>query len=671
MAENDREEPAARAETLKADVFVSYASHDAPVANMLVEALEIHGLRCWIAPRNVVPGSLYADEIVGAINDAKVVVLVLSEHAVASSHVGKEIERASSKRRRIIALRIDSASLNRAFEYFLSESQWIDLHPGGADAAAAQLTAAVRRHLEPSAVIGVHIQSNKPVLSPVRTVRRGKWIVTGVIAVLALAYVAVNKVWLSKHSPVEDPAGAIAPASIAMAAAIPQKSVAVLPFVDMSEKKDQAYFADGLSEELIEMLTKVPDLQVPARTSSFYFRDKQVTIADIAKALAVAHVLEGSVRKSGKTIRITAQLVRADNGYHVWSETYDRQIDDIFKVQDDIAGAVVKSLKVSLLAAGASRSIPTTNTDAYTSYLQARDLFQRGSKDDYRNAYEHLVQAVALDPAFAPAWSEIARVRVRQYYLGQLPLTAARAEAHRAIGKALQLDPQLAEAHLTRGRVLYFLDWDWQGADAEMKTALRLDPGLGESYRWAAMTAGTLGRFDEAEDLLRKALTLDPMEAFTYSTLSEYLRQSGHWPEATKAGARAHDLMPSIFDNRYVAEIALSRGDPQAALLALSRVRSPIEIASIKARAFHALGKNQDAAAALAELEKTAAADAPAEIARVYALLGERDLSFKWLDHSYELRDPDIVDIKRDRDFDALRTDPRYVRFLQKMNLPL
>ena len=670
MAEHDRGEPAARAETFKADVFISYASHDAPLANVIVEALEMHGIRCWIAPRNVVPGSLYADEIIRAINDANVVVLLLSEHAIASSHVGKEIERASSKRRRIIALRIDSASLNRAFEYFLSESQWIDLHSGDADAAAAQLATAVRRHLEPSAEIGAHIQSNKRLLSPVRTVRLGKWLVTAVVVVLALAWVTVNKVWLSKHAQVEDPAAAIAPTSIAIAV-VPQKSVAVLPFVDMSEKKDQAYFADGLSEELIDMLTKISDLQVPARTSSFYFRDKQATIADIAKALAVAHVLEGSVRKSGKTIRITAQLVRADNGYHVWSETYDRQIDDIFKVQDDIAGSVVKSLKVSLLAGGASRSIPTTNTDAYTSYLQARALFQRGSADDYRNAYDHLTEAVALDPAFAAAWSEIARVRVRQYYLGQITLTAARAEAHRAIGKALQLDPQLPEAHLTRGRVLYFLDWDWQGADTEMKTSLRLDPGLGESYRWAAMTAGTLGRFDEAEDLLRKALALDPMEAFSYSTLSDYLRQSGHWPEATKAGARAHDLMPSIFDNRYVAEIALCRGDPQAALSALPLVRSPIEVVSIKARAFRALGRNQDAAAALTELEKTAAADAPTEIARVYALFGERDLSFKWLDHSYEVRDPGIVDIKRDRDFDALRSDPRYVRFLQKMNLPL
>ena len=630
----------------------------------------MHGLRCWIAPRNVVPGSLYADEIVGAINDAKVVVLVLSEHAVASSHVGKEIERASSKRRRIITLRTDSAPLNRAFEYFLSESQWIDLHPGGAEEAAAKLMTAVRRHLDPSAVIEAHIQPDKPAPSHVRAARRGKWMVMGVVVVLALAYVAVNKARLSKPVPVENSA-ATAPASIPIAPMIPQKSVAVLPFVDMSEKKDQEYFADGLSEELIDMLTKVPDLRVPARTSSFYFREKQATIADIAKALAVAHVLEGSVRKSGKSIRVTAQLIRADNGYHVWSETYDRQLNDIFKVQDEIAGSVVKALKASLMADGAPRSIPTTSTDAYTSYLQARELFQRGTAADYRDAYEHLAQAVTLDPAFAAAWSEIARVRVRQYFLGQVPLPAAAAEAHRAIGKALQLDPQLAEAHLTRGRVLYFLDWDWRGADAEMKTALLLDPSIGESYRWAALTAGTLGRLDEAQDLLQKALARDPLEAFTYATLSDYLRQNGQWSEATKAGARAHDLMPSIYDESYIAEIALSRGDPQAALIALPRVKSPTEVASVKARAFRALGRRADADAALAELEKTAATDAPGELARVYALLGDRDLSFKWLDRSYELRDPSVVDIKANRDFDDLRTDLRYVEFLRKMKLPL
>ena len=184
------------------------------------------------------------------------------------------------------------------------------------------------------------------------------------------------------------------------------RSVAVLPFVDMSEKKDQEYFSDGMSEELIDMLTKIPDLRVPARTSSFYFKGKQATIADIAKALSVLYLLEGSVRKSGNTLRVTAQLIRADDGYHLWSETYDRQLDNVFKVQDEIAGAVVKALKMSLL--GSTPKPPTTqNTEAYTLYLQARYFADRSwDPDNQRKAVELLQQAVRLDPSFARGWAD-------------------------------------------------------------------------------------------------------------------------------------------------------------------------------------------------------------------------------------------------------------------------
>ena len=170
---------------------------------------------------------------------------------------------------------------------------------------------------------------------------------------------------------------------------VSDKSIAVLPFVDMSEHKDQEYFSDGLSEELIDMLTKIPDLRVPARTSSFYFKGKQATIADIAKALGVSHVLEGSVRKSGNTLRVTAQLIRADNGYHVWSETYDRKLDDIFQIQDEIAKSVVNGLKVSVLGGTIPRATPTANHDAYLLYLQAKEIHYRGnSLDSSRKAIE-------------------------------------------------------------------------------------------------------------------------------------------------------------------------------------------------------------------------------------------------------------------------------------------
>jgi TolB-like protein len=655
-----------------AEVFISYASRDVAVADAVVGALERAGIRCWIAPRDVVPGALYADEIVRAINEAKLVVLILSEQAVASSHVGKEIERASSKRRRIIALRTDSAALTRAFEYFLSESQWIDVTSRGIEAAAAKLVDAVRRHLAPEAAIEASVPPERHI--PGRTSVPPRWRSLAVAAVavlaLALAYFVVEKLWFSKHTANERPIAAAAPAVTPAAPAISEKSVAVLPFIDMSEKKDQEYFSDGLSEELIDLLARVPGLTVPARTSSFYFKGKSTKIPDIARELRVSHILEGSVRKSGNQLRVTVQLVRADNGYHLWSESYDRELRDVFKMQDDIAGAVVRALKVSLLEDSEPRSVLTGNTDAYTLYLQARELFQRGTAADYRSAYEHLVQAVKLDPRFSAAWAEIARVRVRQYYLDQMSLAQAAPEAHEAINKALQLEPQLAEAHLTKGRVLYFLDWDWRGADAEIKQALLLDPSIGESYRWAALTASTLGHSDQVLSLLRQALARDPLEAFTYATISDYFRQTGQWSEALQAGARAHDLMPHVMGQSYIAEIALARGDPQDSLAALPRVESPIEAASLKARAYRALGRNAEADAALAELEKIGATDAPGRIARIYALRGERDSAFKWLGRAYELRDSTISEIKSDPDFNNLKTDPRYAAFLRTMKLP-
>jgi len=215
---------------------------------------------------------------------------------------------------------------------------------------------------------------------------------------LLLAYLAADRFWLSKPVTAEHPA-------TAATRAVADQSIAVLPFIDMSEKKDQEYFADGMAEEIIGLLSKVPDLHVPARTSSFYFKGKQTTIAEIAKALGVAHVLEGSVRKSGNTVRITAQLVRVDNGYQVWSETFDRQLDDIFKIQDEIAGDVVKSLKASLLEGEAPRTTPTTNTEAYTFYLQALSLSKRGNSADSLTAIEYLRQATRMDPQFALAWA--------------------------------------------------------------------------------------------------------------------------------------------------------------------------------------------------------------------------------------------------------------------------
>jgi len=334
-------------------VFISYASLDSAIAESTCEALEKAGVRCWIAPRDVTPGAFYGDEIVHAIDAAKAIVLILSQNAATSPHVLREVERAASKRHAVISLRIDKGPLPAGLEYFLNTSQWLDASSGDTSRALPKLVSAVGAAIQAPTVTPTGLPTARALAPAVAAISpKGLVFVVASVVGLALVGFAADRLWLSSHRAAAIPTTtpvASAPVPSTAAPVIPEKPVAVLAFVDMSEKKDQEYFSDGLSEELIDMLTKVPELRVPARTSSFYFKGKQATLTDIAKALGVTHVLEGSVRKSGSALRVTAQLIRVDNGYHIWSETYDRNQEDVFKIQDDIARAVVDKLRLTLL----------------------------------------------------------------------------------------------------------------------------------------------------------------------------------------------------------------------------------------------------------------------------------------------------------------------------------
>jgi TolB-like protein/tetratricopeptide (TPR) repeat protein len=695
------------------DVFVSYASQDAGIANAVVEALEKQGIRCWIAPRDVTPGALYADGIIRAINDSKALVLILSTSSVASKHVGKEVERASSKGRLIITFKVDAAPLTTVLEYFLSESQWIEVGAGGMAAAASEMVEAVRRHLDPSLV-------TEPSTAVTRAkVPRARWIVVGaVVAVsLALAYFAVEKMWLPRRIAEEKPAAAAVSAAVPAPLAIPEKSVAVLPFVDMSEKKDQEYFSDGMSEELISLLAKLSDLRVPARTSAFYFKGKQVAIADIARALSVAYVLEGSVRKSGKTLRVTAQLIRVNNGFHVWSETYDRQLDDIFKVQDEIANSVVLALvgslheditahssnefarpltsatvsqppvapSVSSLAHEETVALPiaghglTQNSDAYTLYLQARSRFQRGTKDnpktgkaDYEAAAGYLKQALLLDPSFAAAWAEVAKIRVRQVMAHGLTIRQAREEAHHSAERALALDPRLAAVYMSIGSVYWAFDWNWLAAETEFNKAIELEPGNADGFRWAARAASTLGHFDEALIRVRKAIELDPLEVLNYKMLGDIYYRAGRYAQAETAWSTGRALNPSYFEEESSARALtlLARGEAKAALEA--RARSPRSNWDnwYRSIAYHALGRHVESDAALARFEKLEANDSAVDVPEIHSYRGELDQALTWLNRAYEQRDESLAFIKGDPFLRNLERDARYEAFLRKMRLP-
>jgi TolB-like protein/Flp pilus assembly protein TadD len=679
VAEGDGGGLATGANTRTPDVFISYASQDAPLANTVVAALEREGLKCWIAPRDVTPGEFYADAIVRAINEAIILVLILTENAITSPHVLREVERTSAKRHSIVSFRIGAVTLPPALEYFLSASHWLDATTSGVDSAMPKLVEAVKRLVAPSSGVDPGCTSDiakrtADLLPHPPSTKSGPRLSGPVIALsaviaLGLAYFAADRLWFSKHATGERHFAVEAPAAAPLAPAISEKSVAVLPFVDMSEKKDQEYFSDGLSEELIDMLTKIPDLQVPARTSSFYFKGKQTTVEDIAKALNVSHVLEGSVRKSGNKLRVTAQLIRVDNGYHLWSESYDREMSDVFKVQDDIAAAVVKALKVSLLQA--PRAVSTANSEAYTLYLQARLIWRRGTRESDLKAIEYLQQALRIDPRFAPGWATLAHYYVSHFanytdeqYQTVRPRVLAAAE------RAIALEPQISEAHLAKASMLFNMDWDWNAANNEVTTALQLDPRSVDALRLAASIADVRGRHDEALELMLRALSIDPVNANAYAHLAWEQQNLDRNGEAESNFRKALELNPTGDGLHYgLALLAIKRGNAQTALDELEHEPEEAFRLTGRAIAYDALGRSADANRALAELERKYADMAFYGFLMIYASRNDLDQAFYWLDRGYEKRDDGLPLAPMDYFLRNLHGDPRWQKFLRKMNL--
>jgi adenylate cyclase len=497
-----------------------------------------------------------------------------------------------------------------------------------------------------------------------------------VVLVIALGYFVADRFWLSEHGKAEEQreiAGASIPAPSSPAtSAVLEKSIAVLPFVDMSEKHDQEYFSDGLSEELIDLLAKVPDLHVPARTSSFYFKGKQATIADIAKALKVTHLLEGSVRKSGGTLRITVQLVRADNGYHLWSEAYDRKLDDVFKVQDEIANAVVKALKVSLLGDPVPMPKGTGNIEAYNLYLQGRAILLRAdSPDDYERSADYLRRALKLDPGFAPAWVWLSVAHIVQAG-STLPAREGFEQARQEVSRALALDPNLSEAHSANGYIHIFYDWDWTGAEVELRKALELDHGNCFAWWHLGYLEEIRGQFEKALRSHQMAVASDPLNPEAYSGLGHVYYRMEDFAQAQAAYRKSRDLAGGSLSNPgfMIGLIKLAGGDPKGALAEADRLKDDEDRLFGEALAYHALGRKAEADLALAGFEKKFAEQDAYRIARVHAYRGEKDQAFTWLDRAYRQRDAGLPFFGTDPLLKDLRSDPRFREFLRKMNLP-
>jgi serine/threonine-protein kinase len=453
-----------------------------------------------------------------------------------------------------------------------------------------------------------------------------------------------------------------------------QASVAVLPFADLSPNQDQEYFSDGITEELIAHLSKVQGLRVAARTSAFQFRGKNPDVREVGEKLGVATVLEGSIRKAGDRLRITAQLVSTENGYHLWSETYERQMSDVFAVQEEISRVIVDALRIRLAGAGETPVVAraSENLIVYELYLKGRFFWNRRTEEAMIRATDYFQQAVEIDPNFAKAYSGLADVEIASR-------RAAPAERFRrakvAATRALELDSMLAEAHTSMGWIKMWYDRDWPGAERHLRRAIQLNPNYSGAHAWYAGYLAAIGRPDESLSAIRRGHELDPLDIrITTHVGSHYL-----WLRQP-APAIAYYRKALELDPRYSpAHWGLGR-----AYLQLGRYEDALKELQLPGSDYlgfyqagllghaHALaGQNAEARRILAELHQRREQGEyvpPTDFAAIYIGLGEREQALDWLERHEADRGARIF-LKVDPIFDPLRPEPRFRRLLRRLGL--
>jgi TolB-like protein/Tfp pilus assembly protein PilF len=449
---------------------------------------------------------------------------------------------------------------------------------------------------------------------------------------------------------------------------VSEKSVAVLPFVDLSERKDQEYFSDGLTEELINRLAQIQDLQVIARTSSFYFKGKQVPAAEIGGKLGVAHLLEGSVRRAGSTVRVNAQLIRADSAVQVWSQSFDRDVKDIFRVQDEIAAAVVGALKLRLLPEQqVVDPYRSDNPEAYNQFLLAKQFGRRGNLDDYRRALAAYRKAIELDPHYAAGHAGVSFIETR---IANFTQDAAGFERARdSAERALALAPQLVDGY--RARASYRLETlDFAGARADWERALAIEPRDSMVQGLYGVGLALFGRIPEATTAARRAIELDPLNSYAWAYLGIFQTMGRDYLSARRSLDRALAISPDDYSSHWaLGQLDLLEGRLDDASNEFQRKGNEAASRMGEAMVEHARGRAKQSQFVLRELIARHARENAYQIGDVYAWRGEKDRAFEWLERAYRQRDSGLNGLNFDPLLADLHDDPRYQALLKKLKL--
>jgi TolB-like protein/class 3 adenylate cyclase/Flp pilus assembly protein TadD len=462
-----------------------------------------------------------------------------------------------------------------------------------------------------------------------------------------------------------------ATASPTMHAALPAKSIAVLPFADMSAERDQAYMSDGIAEELLNLLAQIPDLKVIARTSSFSFKGQNVDVAEIARRLNVAHVVEGSVRKAGNRLRITAQLIRAADHTQLWSEHYDRPLGDIFRVQDEIAGAIVRALQIEMMGGTLPRrNGGTQNVKAYALSLQAHDIgFQFTASALEQSIYMYR-QALELDPGYAEAWVGLGGIYFRQYNEGLKAPDEAIRLARAAMEEALELDPQNALAHAGLAWIAIYYDVDYESAARSLERALALDPTNIEIMNTSAILLRRLGRFDQAIELGEYLVARDPVNPESHEALALAYLYAGQWDPALEAYRTTLILSPQFIGGHgRIGAALVMMGNAEAALAEAQRETDNRWRLHVQSLAYHALGQAGASDAAFREFAEKYGSGLAVAVAHAAAFRGDNERAFEWLEMAARYRDPSLGAVPFHQLDEGLHNDSRWLPFLRKYGM--
>jgi TolB-like protein len=656
----------------KKAVFLSYASQDTEAARRICEALRAAGIEVWFDQSELRGGDAWDHRIRQQIKDCALFVPLISAHTEARPegyfrlewHLADQRTHLMARSRAFVVPVVVDATREAGAEVpdSFSNAQWTRLLAGETPSSFCERIATLLRDShhtpQPATAPGSTDAQRRP---------RPLWIIA-IIAGLLVTAALILRPW--RHiAPMLSVDSRASPASGPVASTTPEQSIAVLPFTDMSEKRDQEYFSDGLSEELTDMLTKVPELRVPARRSSFYFKGKNEKLTTIARELRVAHVLEGSVRKAGDRLRITAQLVRVDNGYQLWSETFDRDARDIFRVQDEISAAVVSALKVKL-DVGAQRlsSRGTANAEAYTQFLMGQNFFNRYTDEGFRQAIDAYQKALQLDPLYGDAYASLALAEAYVFDARGNPeiLKQALEDAERGIALA----PGSSRAYRYRGWIRLQWLWDWTGAQADFEKARAIEPRDYYAEANYATLLAYLGRIPEAIAETRKLLNVEPLSVSLLVNLTNYQTAVGDWAGAEAAIRRAIEIEPAdMYLTASLANVLTLQGKPNDALALCPKLPDEIDQLLCAAHAQHAAGHASEARRAIDEAIRKGGASQPYNIARLYAWTGNRDKAFEWMDKAYQRRDMGLSEIQLHWELRSLRDDPRYDALLRKMKL--